>query len=115
MKRLLIAGTVLAVLLSACGGGGSTLIDPAHADPLAHQVLLANGDLPGSGWTVTKSDQFDDGGSKTDTAACKDIDGQRQAANSKSDAGRAGRAEQELSLRGKSPIPVTVEATLVKA
>jgi hypothetical protein len=105
---------VVALMGGACGGGdsgggGSALVDPASADPLAHQALLAAADLPGSGWDVTKSDQFDDSGTKTDTAACKDIDSRQQAAKTKSDAGRAGRAEQELSRQGNSPIPTSVE------
>lgn len=107
---LILAGLVL----TSCGGGSgtdsrSTMIDPANADQVAHQALLAESDLPGTGWRVTKSDQFDSSSNDVNTPACKDINSQQQAAKSKADAARAGRAEKELSRETSSPIPLAIE------
>ena len=101
------------LLVSGCGGGGGDkLVDPANADPLAHQALLVEADLPGTGWSVTKTDDFSDSGIEGDTAACKDISSAQATAKATSSAGRAGRAEKELSLDTGSPIPAAVETEI---
>ena len=103
-----------ALVAAACGGddGGGKLVDPAKADALSHQALLSEKDLPGTGWTVTKSDQFNDSGIDSDTAACKDINSREAVARSKSDAARAGRAEKELS-RDTASIPTGVASEVI--
>ena len=64
---VVLAALPLVLLAAACGGGASTisgekLVDPAQADTLAHQALLSENDLPGTGWTVSKTDKFNDAG-----------------------------------------------------
>lgn len=78
MLVVALAALALVLLAGGCGGGGGTsssekMVDPAHADTLAHQALLSEKDLPGTGWTVSKTDKFNDAGPSANTAACKDI------------------------------------------
>ncbi|MBI2764337.1 MAG: hypothetical protein HYX53_00330 [Chloroflexi bacterium] len=116
--RIWFVGAVFSVaLLGACGGGDDsddgTIVDPGKADELARKVLLTDKDLPGIGWTVTQTDQFSDAESTVDTAACKEINAKRSEARAKSDAARAGRAEQALTLDSKdAAIPATVDTEI---
>ncbi len=113
LSSIALAGTLLVSV--ACGdddstsGSSSNAFDPAKADPLAHGVLPTEKDLPGSGWTVSKTDKFDDSSASANTAACKDIDAKKAAAKAKSDPNRSGRAEKEYTQDGKGPLPTTVE------
>ena len=112
LSAIALAGTLIVSVAcgdDSSGSGGSTALDPAKADQLAHAVLPVEKDLPGSGWTVNKTDKFDDSSASANTAACKDIDAKKAAAKAKSDPNRKGRAEKEYSNAGKGPIPTTVE------
>jgi hypothetical protein len=108
--------------LSACGDddSGSSAstsstkseaikIDATKADDLAHQAMFATTDLPGSGWKVSKTDEFDNG-PDGNTEACKSIAKQRSDAEARDEGDRAGRASKEFSKDGSnSPLPTTVK------
>lgn len=110
----LVAGT----LVAACGddddggdGGGVTL-DPAKADAIAHSAMLTVKDLPGTGWTLTETDEFDEAGlALGEGPACAKVEKKLDATNEKTDAARAGRAQAAFSNQGKDDlIPLDVEA-----
>ena len=111
---VVLAALPLVLLAAACGGrstaSGEKLVDPAQADTLAHQALLSENDLPGTGWTVSKTDKFNDAGPGTNTSACKDIAARETASHAKSDPNRAGRAEKEIQDDTEGPIPTAVES-----
>lgn len=98
---------------AACGGGDDTsqkiTIDPKRADELAHATLLAPTDLPGTGWTVTADDQFNDAGPTAQTPACDAIRQQKEVSENISGPERAGRAERAYSRAGKADVPTSVD------
>lgn len=119
------AGTTQNTPVNGTGGSGGTAtgdgtaIDPARADQVAHAAMLKPEDLPGSGWTVVNTDQFDDspidvGAGSTATDTCKQINDKVNSVQREVEASRAGRASTEFQRQsGPLPIPVSLQNTVV--
>jgi len=121
----LVAGLIVplaVVWLAACGGGnggdGGAALDPSKADQLAHVALISESDLPGSGWSVTATDEFADSEldfGNEDSAACKSLNAKMSGVTPDVDAGRAGRAQTELAKEGViAPTIVDVSVTIFR-
>ncbi len=121
-RPILIIASAFAVALSfgpvACGGddnggsggGDAVTIDPNQAEAASHAALITEKDLPGSGWTVTKQDEFsDDDQPLADTATCKSLAAKQKAAREKAAPGRKGRAEVEYSHDNGDNFDTSVE------
>jgi len=113
--RLLLSVALLAPLLVACGGGGEkgVRLDPAKADALAAVALPSEKDLPGSGWSVTSYNEFDEEDQPASSEKCKALQTKLKAFRSSLEKNRSGRAQKELEREQRgSFIPVSVEVTI---
>jgi hypothetical protein len=109
LVSIAIPAVLACLFAAACSGGSSEkLVDPSQADALSHQALLTEQDLPGSGWSASKNDVFDDAGPDAKTTACNDINSRKSTAVAKELPQRSGRAERELEQRTEADIPPTV-------
>ena len=112
----LMMGAAIAVSIAAlvgCGGSGSPAFDPKKADALAHTALITTDELPGKGWYVTATDDFEEDQKLSDTAntsACKAVDGKTPEMDRVSTKNREGRAkvtlEQEAGADDIFPISI---------
>ncbi len=113
---------VVALAAIACGGDDgedAVTLDPARGDELAHAAIIEPGDLPGTGWTVTETDQFDDNLTGFgDTAACKALAAKLDQGKAERESGRTGRAQTQISQQGSDvgapPTDVSVEINVFK-
>ena len=110
------AFALLAVLPAlACGDGdsgsstGKVTLDPKRGDELAHAAILAATDLPGSGWDVSRDDEFSDDVAFPDTAPCGNVKTKSDQAKAQAKTDRAGRAERQYSRDSESGITTDVE------
>ncbi len=121
--RLCAGAAVLGVvttasLAAACGGGGGAAFDPKKADDLAHLALITSDELPGSGWTVTSQDKFEDDDTKladsADTVACRAVDAKKTDEVKASQKERAGRANIDFEAEpGPADMfPTSVQETV---
>lgn len=131
MTRTVIPVTLvcfLASFLLACGGSSSDdsgpFFNPSRADRLAHEALVVEADLPGSGWEVTARDEAEDAGESdfldmakaepacaqlASLAALGDLGG-IFGGSGEADGAPAGRAQVELQRPGAGGfLPVSLE------
>jgi hypothetical protein len=96
VSSTLAAGLLIA---AACGGGGdAATFDIAKADTTAHEVLPAATDLPGSGWSATENDQFDDPNDRLASDSCSAIQKLSDEQDAKEKTTRKGRAQVNYNL-----------------
>ena len=129
MKRLMTATLALSVIATAAGcKGGSgddgpdAFFPPERVDELAHAVMLAEEDMPGTGWDVESTDNFDvEDNPAADTAfemdpACakfRDFEGIAWLLGDEEEGEvPAGRASIEWSKSTAASIPITVEVSV---
>jgi len=117
--RLIVIVTFVAAAgaLAACGGSSSPAFDPKKADALAHTALITTDELPGNGWSVTATDDFQDDeklSDSADTSACKAVDAKSTESDRVSMKDREGRAKVSLEQEaGASDVfPVTVDESI---
>ena len=115
MTRLLIPLAVAAALLVFPGAAlADSPFDPAHADEIAHRVLLQPSDLPGDGWNqhdVALDTSLVDV-AVPDTEACsKSLGPMLDAAKKHPDGTIAGQAAEALS-HGGGLLSIPTEVTL---
>lgn len=106
--------TVLA-LAPACGDDdsssstGKVTLDPKRGDELAHLAIFPVTDLPGSGWEMTRDDEFNDDAPLPETGPCANVKAKSDEAKALSRADRVGRAERQYSRDSESGITTDVD------
>ena len=92
--------------------------DVELADFASHLMVLSPEELPGDGWDVTATDEFDDSTDNIpNTQACKDSALKAKSLEDKIAASRAGRAKTELTqnVSDKGPTQIDSSADVYKS
>jgi hypothetical protein len=89
---------------TAPSGGAGGSVDTADGDRIAHEAMISETDLPGTGWTVVATDEFgssllevEEDDEFRDIPACNSYVARIEGAAQEAEAARAGRASKSFS------------------